>query len=163
MEIEKNQNALSSTKDTSCTDITNLSPNKQRFIHLYCTGQYTNQKLAELLNVHVNTITNWLRDREVNQIIHELQLDTHEMVSMQMNSLTRKAVNRLNQLVDSPIEGVAMQAVKDVLDRGGHKAKQEIKIDKTVTTVEQKLAKLMNETLNDDVIEGEYSEVDDDL
>lgn len=139
--------------------ITTLPPKIQRFVHLYTTGQYSNAKLADLLEVHPNTILNWLKRKDVKQVIAELQESTHEMVGHQLKNLTVKAVNKLHQLIDSPIDGVALQAVRDVLDRAGHKSKQEIKIDKTVTTVEQKLKTLIDETID---AEFEVIEVDDD-
>lgn len=139
--------------------ITTLPPKIQRFVHLYTTGQYSNAKLADLLQVHPNTILNWLKRKDVKQVIAELQESTHDMVGHQLKNLTLKAVNKLHQLIDSPIDGVALQAVRDVLDRAGHKSKQEIKIDKTVTTVEQKLKTLIDETID---AEFEVIEVDDD-
>ena len=37
-------------------DIVQLEPKLQRFVHLYLTGQYNNRQLAQLLEVHENTI-----------------------------------------------------------------------------------------------------------
>ena len=67
-------------------------------------------------------------------------------MATQLKTLTLKATNKLASLIDSPIDGVALQAVKDVLDRGGHKAKQEIKVDKTVRTFEEKLQEVMEKS-----------------
>lgn len=130
-------------------DITTFQPNQQRFIHLYLTGQYTHVKLAQLLDVHINTITLWLKREDVRAIIAQMQDEQHEAVGMQINAMTNKAINAMNELLDSPIDGVRLQAVKDVLDRGGFKPKQEIKIDKTVTTYEEKLSNLIAETAID--------------
>jgi hypothetical protein len=58
--------------------------------------------------------------------------------------------------MNSPIDGVALQAVKDVLDRAGHKPKNEIKVEKTVTTIEQKMKQLIDAT-----IDAEYEEVEE--
>lgn len=128
--------------------ITKLPIKTQRFIHLYLTGQYTLSKLAQLLELHPNTLSNWLKRKDVKEIIEEMQLATHEMVGVQLKALSLKASDKLNVLMDSPIDGVALQAVKDVLDRTGHKPKQEIKIDKTVVTYEQKLNSLIQETID---------------
>lgn len=136
-------------KDES--NITLLEPKMQRFIHLYMTGQYTLVKLADLLEVHPATLGRWLKRQDVKALIMEMEQDTHDMVAIQLKALTNKAVSKLSNLVDSPIDGVALNAVKDILDRSGHKPKQEIKVDKTVTTYEQKLQTLIN-----DVIEVEY-------
>lgn len=127
----------------------------QRFVTLYLTGQYTLQKTAELLNVHVNTLHNWMKREDVKLAISEMQMQTHEQVSTELKALTLKATRKLHALMDSPIDGVALQAVKDVLDRAGHKTKQEIKIDKTVTTIEEKFKELVDAT----IIDAEFMEV----
>ena len=142
------------TKDTEeeydevSISISSLPTKIQRCIHLYMTGQYTINKLAELLEVHPNTIGKWLRRKDVKEIITRMQETTHDIVSMQLKNLTLNAVNKLGQLINSPIDGVALQAVKDTLDRAGHKAKQEIKVDKTVITYEQKLKEIIDSSLD---------------
>lgn len=130
--------------------ITTLPPKQQRFVQLWMTGQYTNSKLAQLLEVHPNTITKWLKRRDVQAIITDMQETTHMMVGTQLKALSAKAVGRLDSLMDSPIDGVALNAVKDVLDRAGHKPKQEIKVDKTVRTFEERLSELVNQTMDAD-------------
>jgi len=120
------------------------------------TGQYSLNKLAQLLEVHPNTLGNWLRRSDVKNAIAEMQNITHEVVSNQMKALTVKAMERMRELMDSPIDGVALQAVKDVLDRAGHKPKQEVKKEVTVRTFEQKLNDLI-----DEVIEADFVEVSD--
>ena len=134
--------------------ITLLPPKMQRFVQLYMTGQYTLSKLAQLLDVHPNTLGKWLKRQDVQEIINEMQKDTHDIVGIQLKALTLKAVTRLSELTNSPIDGVALQAVKDILDRAGHKPKQEIKVDKTVTTFEERLNNLIEGT----IVEGEIVE-----
>lgn len=155
MNLEGQLNNVS-TVEVSNADITQLSQKMQRFVHLYMTGNYTLVKLAELLDVHPNTLSNWLKRKDVKSIISDMERTTHDIVAVQLNALTLKSVAKLSQLIDSPIDGVAYQAVRDVLDRAGHKPKQEIKIDKTVTTYEQKLKNLI-----DNVIDIEEYEVED--
>ena len=87
-----------------------------------------------------------------------MQVTTHDVVATQLKALTLKAVNKLGALTDSPIDGVALQAVKDILDRAGHKPKQEMKIDKTVTTYEQRLSDLIKTTIDAEI---EITEVDE--
>lgn len=136
-------------EEESLGALANLNMKQQRFIHLYLTGQYTVQKLAQLLEVHPNTLFNWLKRTDVKDIIADMQTTTHDMVSIQLKNLTMAATDKLSKLINSPIDGVALQAVKDILDRSGHKAKQEIKVDKTVTTIEQKMAELIDKTIID--------------
>lgn len=135
--------------------LADIPPKVQRFIHLYMTGQYSITKLAQLLEVHPNTIHGWMRRSNVKAAIADMQDMTHEVVGGQMKAMTMKAMDRMRELMDSPIDGVALQAVKDVLDRSGHKAKQEIKVDKTVRTFEEQLGELI-----DDVIDVDWEDVD---
>ena len=140
-------------EDTSL--ITTLNTKQQRFIHMYMTGQYSYNKIAQLLEVHPNTILKWSKRKDVQACIAELQESTHVMVATSLKNLTLQATDKLRELMNSPIDGVALQAVKDVLDRAGHKSKQEIKIDKTVTTIEQKMKELIDST----IIDAEFTEV----
>ena len=126
-----------------------LEPKLQRFVHLYLTGQYNQTQLAQLLEVHKNTINSWLKREDVNVAIKEYQAMEHEMIDVQIKAMRMKAIEKMNDLMDSPIDGIAFQACKDILDRTGHKAKNEIKIDKTVKTIEMLLNDLANEIITD--------------
>jgi predicted HTH domain antitoxin len=136
-------------------DITKLPLKVQRFVNLYMTGQYTLTKLAELLEVHPNTVSNWLRNQDVKDVIYDMQRVTQEAVGIQLKALQVKAVNRLNDLLESPIDGVAYQAVKDILDRGGHKPEQKINVNKTVVTYEEKLKNLIDNVIEVDYVDGD--------
>ena len=105
-----------------------LEPKLQRFVHLYLTGQYNQTQLAQLLEVHKNTINSWLKREDVNIAIKEYQAMEHEMID---------------------VHGIAFQACKDILDRTGHKAKNEIKVDKTVKTIEMQLNDLAENLITD--------------
>lgn len=155
-DILDTQNELMEVDEVG-SKISELPPKMQRFIHLYMTGQYSLNKLAQLLEVHPNTLGNWLKRKDVRSVITEMQETTHDVVGIQLKALTMKAVNKLGSLTDSPIDGVALQAVKDILDRAGHKPKNEIKVDKTVTTIEQKFKELVDATIDVDyeVIDGD--------
>ena len=130
-------------------DIVQLEPKLQRFVHLYLTGQYNNRQLAQLLEVHENTIGKWLKDDNVNTAIKEYQAMEHEMIDVQIKAMRMKAIQKMNDLMDSPIDGIAFQACKDILDRTGHKAKNEIKVDKTVKTIEMQLKDLADTLITD--------------
>lgn len=137
-------------------DITVLDPKQQRFIHLYLTGAYTNTQLAQLLDIHINTVYTWLKRDDVQNIIEELQREEHKMVEARLKSMRNKALEKMNDLMDSPIDGIAFQACKDVLDRTGHKAKNEVKVEKTVKTIEMQLKDLADDILTD----VDFTEVD---
>ena len=126
-----------------------LEPKLQRFVHLYLTGQYNQTQLAQLLEVHKNTINSWLKREDVNIAIKEYQAMEHEMIDVQIKAMRMKAIEKMNELMDSPIDGIAFQACKDILDRTGHKAKNEIKVDKTVKTIEMQLNDLAENLIRD--------------
>lgn len=130
-----------------------LEPKLQRFVHLYLTGQYNQTQLAQLLEVHKNTINGWLKREDVNMAIKEYQAMEHEMIDVQIKAMRMKAIQKMNDLMDSPIDGIAFQACKDILDRTGHKAKNEIKVDKTVKTIEVQLQELASEIIDVDFLE----------
>lgn len=160
MGIEKENLTLPTTEtsDEEELSIITLPPKMQRFIQLYMTGQYSLNKLAQLLELHPNTLSKWARRQDVQDIIADMQKKTHEMVSTKLNILTVSAVNKLAKLIDSPIDGVALQAVNTILDRSGHRSKQEIKIDKTVTTYEQRLQDVIEKTIDIDFDNYEMEE-----
>ena len=58
----------------------------------------------------------------------------------------------MDDLLDSPIDQVRYNASKDILDRTGHKPMQSIKVDKTVTNIEQQLRNLSAFSADDDNI-----------
>ena len=126
-----------------------LEPKLQRFVHLYLTGQYNQTQLAQLLEVHKNTINSWLKREDVNIAIKEYKDMEHEMIDVQIKAMRMKAIEKMNELMDSPIDGIAFQACKDILDRTGHKAKNEIKVDKTVKTIEMQLNDLAENLITD--------------
>ena len=130
-----------------------LEPKLQRFVHLYLTGQYTNRQLAQLIEVHENTISGWLKRDDVNIAIKEYQAMEHEMIDVQIKAMRMKAIQKMNDLMESPIDGIAFQACKDILDRTGHKAKNEIKVDKTVKTIEVQLQELAKDIIDVDFID----------
>ena len=130
-------------------DITLLEPKLQRFVHMYLTGKYNHRQLAEIFEVHENTINSWLKRDDVMMAIREYQSLEHEMFDIQINSMRMKAIEKMNELMDSPIDGIAFQACKDILDRTGHKAKNEIKVDKTVKTIEVQMQELADSLISD--------------
>ena len=143
--------------------VESLTPAKIRMIMLYLTGQYTQKKIAEIVGVSNTTIREWLLDPSVQAVVKEIQSREFVKINNDLNALKNKAVSTLYELLDSTMDTVRYQAAKDILDRGGHKAQQSIKVDKTVTTREEQLKSLIDMTISDDdVIDvKDYSGVSD--
>ena len=101
-----------------------------------------------------------MKSPAIKSALEEAQQEIFEQVSYELKGMSIKAVKKLGDLIDSPMDAIALQAVRDVLDRGGHKPKNEIKIDKTVTTIEEKMKQIIDMTIPDGVIE-EVLELDE--
>jgi predicted transcriptional regulator len=140
-------------------DITELHVRKQNFVHLYLTGKYSMTKIAEMMGLAPATAWKYMRDPAVQEAIADLQEQNHKMVEMGLKSMTNKAMERLTELMDSPIDGVALQAVNTLLDRTGFKAvqKKEVEINQTFT-FEQKMNQLIEDTIYDVEIVDEEDE-----
>jgi hypothetical protein len=126
-----------------------LTPAKRRMIFLYLTGQYTLRKIAEIIGVHEATIYNWMMQEQIQVAIKEIQKREAEIIDSSIKTMNFKALQTINDLMDSPMDAVRFQASKDVLDRSGHKAITEMKIDKTVTTIEKQLRDLAEMAIDD--------------
>lgn len=134
--------------------IDNLTPAKTRMILMYLTGQYSQKKLGQIIGVSENTIRAWLLDPTVQAVIKELQQREFAVVDSKLKALRHKAIDTMNELLESDMDNVRFQAAKDILDRGGHRPQQTIKVNKTVTTLEQQLKDLADFTIDDaDVID----------
>lgn len=110
-----------------------LHPKKQRLVHLFLTGKYTNKQLAEIFGVKPTTIRTWLDNEEVQAAITALQEAENKIVMQAINALRFKAIYKMNELLDADDEKVQYNAAKDILDRSGSKAE-----DKKHVVVEHK-------------------------
>lgn len=116
-----------------------LKPGQRRFINLYVTGQYTMKEISDLLNVSHMTLYRWLQKKDIKDAIEEMQTQEDEIVRQSLKAVRIDALHKMKKLLNSPIDGIAYQAARDILDRTGHKAptKQEVKTEITVTFEEQ--------------------------
>lgn len=141
-----------------------LTPAKVRMILLHLTGQYSQVKIAKIIGVSDNTIRSWLVDPNVQLVVKELQAREFAVVDSTLKAMRYKALSTMDELLESDMDNVRYQAAKDVLDRGGHKAQQNIKVEKTVTSVEQQLASLADFTIDDsEVIDIDVDDILDEI
>lgn len=156
---ELNELALKN-KDKEDTDYLNdlmtVHPKKGRAVQLFLAGGYKRAQLASMLGVNVDTISRWLREPAVKQYMTAYQKEESMLVQARMKAAATAALEKMVDLMESPIDGVALQAAKDLLDRAGHKPKQEVKKTVEVKTFEQKLTDL----IGDESIDVDYEEVD---
>ena len=110
-----------------------LSAKMLKCINLMVYTDMQKQEIAEELNVAGNTISRWM-DREDFQ--DELRREMHRG----FNSLAIKARKKLEKLMDSKNDGVALGACKEVLSKAGYDATQKI---------EQKVDNVINVSITD--------------
>ena len=103
-----------------------LSAKMLKCINLMVYTDMKKQEIAEELNVAGNTISRWM-DREDFQ--DELRNEMHRG----FNSLALKARKKLDKLMDSNNDVVALGACKEVLNKAGYMETQ--KIEQKVDTV----------------------------
>lgn len=119
-----------------------LTPAKTRMILLWLTGQYTQKKIASVVGVSENTIRAWMLSPAVQAVISEIQTREFALMDSKIKSMRYKALDTMDSLLESDMDNVRYNAAKDILDRSGHKPQQSIKVDKTVTSIEQQLSQL---------------------
>ena len=137
-----------------------LTPAKMQLVNLYLTGNYSQQRIATILGISPTTVRSWLLDENIQSVIKELQSRELALIQSNLNVLRYKAIDTMEDLLDSNMDNVRFQAAKDILDRGGLKAQQSIKVDKTVTNLEQQLADLAEYTISEeDVIDIDVSDL----
>ena len=137
-----------------------LTPAKMQLVNLYLTGNYSQQRIATILGISPSTVRSWLLDENIQSVIKELQTRELALIQSNLNVLRYKAIDTMEDLLDSNMDNVRFQAAKDILDRGGLKAQQSIKVDKTVTNLEQQLADLAEYTISEeDVIDIDVSDL----
>lgn len=137
-----------------------LTPAKMQLVNLYLTGNYSQQRLATILGISTSTVRAWLLDENIQSVIKELQSRELALIQSNLNTLRYKAISTMEDLLSSNMDNVRFQAARDILDRGGLKAQQSIKVDKTVTNLEQQFADLAEYKISEeDVIDIDVSDI----
>lgn len=75
------------------------------------------QEIADELKVSNSTISVWLRKEEFQEAIRD---EMHKGFS----SMATKARRKLDKLIDSNNEGIALAAAREVLNKAGYQEKQ---------------------------------------
>jgi predicted transcriptional regulator len=138
---------------------------KHKLIHLYVSGRFNNTQIARMLGVAPTTISKWLSNDEVRELIQNYQAQEGIIIDSSLKALRMKAIKTLSELMDSENDLVALQATKDVLDRTGHKAidKKEVKVEMTYEERIKNMLDGVNYIINDDTPEGEQNTEGEDI
>lgn len=105
-----------------------LNQKQLRAIEIMVTEPYRLKgDIAKELKVRPETITAWLKREDFQQAIKEENQRCFQ-------SMAAKAVKKLNELLDSKNEGIALAASREVLNKAGYLETQ--KIEQTIQNIE---------------------------
>lgn len=114
---------------------------KQRLAQLYVSGFYNNRQIASILMVSEATVKKLLKDDEVLDVVLTYQDEEKKLIDSRIKSLRSKATETMDELLDSTDDSIRLQVAKDILDRTGHKEKEQKDININVS-YEQQLQQL---------------------
>ena len=121
-------------------------PLAQKIMQLWCSGIYTKKEIAAILNTTTTTVNKYLRDERVLEAIENYQRVETKLADQNIKAMREKALQTINELMDSDDDKVRYQASKDVLDRTGHIATMK----KEVTIQHKSFEEQLNEIINAD-------------
>lgn len=111
---------------------------RERAIELMLTGiSYT--EIAKQLGLNVMTIYRWLDDPEFARQLEQAREDMRAEFRQRCAAMIRAAQDRLWTLLASEDERVAMQAIRDVLDRAGATAEAAAPVKSAATLTDEEL------------------------
>lgn len=96
-----------------------LNEKQQKCIQLLAYTNKSKTAIAKELEVNPNTITTWFAKEEFTEALHK-------EIIRRFGFISAKAVNRLDKLIDSKNDMVALNACKEVLSKSGFDAVQKI-------------------------------------
>ena len=99
-----------------------LSSKQKKCIELMSTGEFTQREIAQKINITEKTISTW---KKKDEFIDELD----NLVAKGIRSIAAKAFMTQRKLLDSKNEWIRFNVSKDILDRGGFKTDEKLKLD----------------------------------
>ena len=100
-----------------------MEARKLKALEILVSGDYrTYEEVADRLKINRRTLYNWRNEEEFSK-----ELDRR--IRIVVGGIAPRALKKLDELIDSKNEQVALQAAKDMLDRGGFKAAEKIDLN----------------------------------
>ena len=107
-------------------------------------GKLQQKEIAKEIGVSEQTIINWKKDERFKELKFKMERES-------IQGLVVDAINTLHELLSSESDTVRFYASRDILDRAGHKQRDEHKIEvdskQEVTITENPLKGLTTEEL----------------
>ena len=108
-----------------------LNKKQKKCIELMVSGDMSQNEIAKTIGVIPGTISDWKKKDEFRE-------EYDRATKIVINSIVPKAVQTIKSLLNADSEQVRLAAAKDVLDRAGYKAQDDIKLNANITS--EKLA-----------------------
>ena len=108
-----------------------LNKKQKKCIELMVSGDMSQNEIAKTIGVIPGTISDWKKKDEFRE-------EYNRANKIVINSIVPKAVQTIKSLLNADSEQVRLAAAKDVLDRAGYKAQDDIKLNANITS--EKLA-----------------------
>ena len=99
-----------------------LNPKQKKCIEMMVEGSFTQKQMAEALNVSENTICNWKKN-------DEFMGEYNTTLKSSINQVAAKAFNTQMKLLNARSEMVRYMVAKDILDRAGFKASENVNLN----------------------------------
>lgn len=128
---------------------------KNRLLHLFSSGLYSNREIAKMLCISSATVTKYLKREDVQDMLHEMQMNESKYINSKLYALRDRAVDTLGELMDCNNEQVALSAAKEILDKTGHGSIQKTESNINIT-YEERLRELIEPK---DSIDADYEEI----
>lgn len=140
-DIMKDSKQIIKSENRQVKKISNKPLLKQRVAQLYVSGLYTNKHIASILNITEPALKRLLKQPDVLDLIIGYQSEEKELIDTRIKALRNRALDKVDELLESEDDSIVLQTVKDILDRSGHAVKKDNNVSVTIS-YEQQLAQL---------------------
>ena len=100
-----------------------MEAKRLKALEILVSGDYKSyEEVADKLKITRRTLYNWRNEEEFSA-------ELERRIKIKIGGIVPRAIKKLDELIDSKKEIIALQAAKDILDRGGYKATDKIDIN----------------------------------
>lgn len=101
----------------------------KKVIELLIEGDLTKEEIAKSVHIARSTLYKWLEDEEFKEEYDEQLAEIERRIRRRINNMTKSALDRQEKILQKGKNDIAAAAVaKDVLDRAGYAAEDNINI-----------------------------------
>lgn len=99
-----------------------LKPKQKNAIEMLISGEFTHGEIAAELKITPKTLYNWRQEEE-------FCAEFNRKMRLRINGIAPKALKKMEKLIDARSEMVSHLSAKDILDRAGYAAEENVNIN----------------------------------